>query len=727
MFSDPILAAQIAHTEEWPARSGKFAPIPERLHPLVRSKLGFDQLYSHQAAAISAALDGKDTVVATGTNSGKTACYVLPTLDILLREPVARALFVFPTKALAQDQLGRLEAILPEGIRAACYDGDTPASHRSGIRKECHIVLTNPDMLHVGMLPGHENWQKYLRSLRVIVLDEMHVYRGVFGSHVGNVMRRLLRLCEWARARPQIFAGSATIGNPLELFTALTGRSATLIDDDGAPRGRRTFVFYNPPAISEQKRMSANVASAQITATLLDAGLRTLTFSRTRVSAELVLRQTRDFLAEGGITPPEAIESYRAGYTPKERRKIEQALFKGTQRGLSSTSAMELGVDIGGLDAVILNGYPGSASSFWQQVGRAGRGTRDGLAIFVAHSDALEQFLLREPERLLSARQERAAANPENPTILSQHLTCAAYERPLAYSELSRFGDGALAAAEALDRSGQLSFKAGMFYYPAFDPPAGRVNLRSGESDTVRLLIGAEELGSMERWRAMSQAHAGAVYLHRGQTFLVDDLDLRTGIARLEPFEGSYYTQAIEQSTVESRFDLTDEFPWRLQAVTVTDVVLGFRRKSFDGESVLDEQELSMPARTFDTVAVRVDLPSLDEEADMAEQIGGLHGLEHALMAVAPWLVGCDRGDLGSAWYVVSPDTMRPAVFVFDRTPGGVGLAERLFADRSAWREAARQLLTSCGCADGCPGCLLSPRCECGNNSLSKPGTVRLL
>jgi DEAD/DEAH box helicase domain-containing protein len=727
LFSDPILADQIAHTESWEPRAGKFANIPARLHPQLREKLEFDQLFSHQAQAIELALGGKDVVVSTGTNSGKTACFALPALDICLREPAARALLLFPTKALAQDQQARLEALAPTGIRVATYDGDTPQSHRSAIRKEAHLVLTNPDMLHVGMLPGHENWPKFLRNLRLIVVDEMHVYRGVFGSHVGNVLRRLLRLCAWYRTYPSIIASSGTIGNPQELFTRLTGRQAHLVDEDGSPSGRRTFVFYNPPAIDEQRRMSANVASAQITATLMEVGQRTLTFSRARISAELVMRTTQNFLRTGGTVAPTQMDAYRGGYTPKERRAIEQAVFKGKLSGLSATNAMELGVDIGNLDAVVLNGYPGSPSSFWQQVGRAGRGTRDGLAIFVAHNDPLEQFLLREPERLLAARQENVAANPANPTILSQHLVCAAYERPIAPSEFDSFGDTALAAAESLDRSGELSFRAGLFYYPAFDSPALRVNIRSGDSETVRLLLGTEELGSMERWRAMGNAHPGAVYLHRGQSFIVRDLDLLLNVAFVEPFDGDYYTSPIRQSLVQTNSDLIDEYPWRLQSVSVSESVVGFRRKSLDGDSVLDTEELTLPARTFDTVAVRLDLPSMDPDGDMAEQIGGVHGMEHALTAVAPWLIGADRGDLGSAWYVVTPDTLLPSVFVYDQTPGGLGFSERLFHDRLAWRESARQLVASCSCQEGCPACLLSPRCESANEALSKPGTLKLL
>src|SRR4051812_13901318 len=398
-------------------------------------------------------MSGSDVVVVTGTNSGKTLCYNLPSLHFIQSEPAARMLYLFPTKALAQDQLGKLSALLPDGIRAGTYDGDTPQSTRSGLRRLAHIVLTNPDILHVGILPGHELWAKFFRSLRLIVLDEMHVYRGVFGSHVCGVLRRLLRLAEFHKSRPQIIACSATIGNPVELFQNLTGRKPVVIEEDGSPRGKRTFVFWNPPIVGDKpERMSANIVCSELMVGLAENGQRVLEFNRARISAELVLRYARKRAAKGGKIKPESIESYRAGYTPKERRQIEKALFKGELLGLAATNAMELGVDVGTLDAVIMNGYPGTISSFFQQAGRAGRGTRDGMAIMVAHDDPLEQFLIRKPQMLLQGVNESVAANPSNPQILSQQLLCAAHERPMLPSELERFGGNALDVAESLDR-----------------------------------------------------------------------------------------------------------------------------------------------------------------------------------------------------------------------------------------------------------------------------------
>ncbi|HTQ10395.1 MAG TPA: DEAD/DEAH box helicase [Fimbriimonadaceae bacterium] len=760
-LGNEILAAQIAHIETVEPREARFEEPRSPMHPLLLKRLdkvigNSTQLYSHQARAYDAAMAGKDVIVVTGTNSGKTLCYNLPALQWSLTEPAVRTFYLFPTKALAQDQLGKLEQIAPgPQTRIATYDGDTPAAQRGSIRRLADIILTNPDMLHVGILPGHENWTKFLKSLRLIVIDEMHVYRGVFGSHVGNILRRLLRLCEWHRSRPQIIACSATIGNPEELFEQLTGRKGHLIDEDGSPKARRTFVFWNPPEVGENTRMSANVVTSELLATLSEAGLRSLAFNRARVSAELVLRYTRRRVQRQGEVGPEKIESYRAGYTAKERRQIEQALFKGDLLGLSATNAMELGVDVGGLDAVLMNGYPGTISSFFQQAGRAGRGTRPGLSVMVAHDDPLEQFLIRKPEMVLQGANESVAVNPGNPQILSRQLLCAAYERPISPSELERFGQGAIDVAESLDRSGELAFRAGMFFYPSHEPPAPNVSIRGLGGDQVSLILDGEVIGSMERWRAMQHAHKGAMYLHRGQSYLVTSLDLDSGRAELQRLETDYYTTPIVQSVIEQNVQIkgpeepnskSQDPRSSLVGVSVTNSVIGFRRKTLDGDHVLSVEPLELPTTTFDTIAVRFDLsfniPPLEEAAEMIEEeTGGIHGLEHALLAVAPLIAGCDRGDLGSAWYTAFPrfrdlnasivqsssPSFSPAVFVYDQTPGGVGLCEKLYANLGRWVIAAYQLVSTCECAEGCPACLMSARCEANNDHLSKPGALKLL
>ena len=695
-------------------------------------ELGLDRLYVHQAGAYDAWADGRDVLVTTGTNSGKTLCYNLPALQSCLTEPAARCLYLFPTKSLAQDQLARLRELAPgSSIRAATYDGDTAKSGRGAIRKSANIVLTNPDMLHVGILPSHENWSSFLRSLRLIAIDELHVYRGVFGSHVANVLRRLLRLCDWYGARPQIVGCSATIGNPLELFQRLTGRKPVLIEEDGSPSGKRTFVFWNPPELDPGRRASANFVTSEILCSFAAVGQRTLAFSRSRNSAELVLRYARRRAQDLSEFSPDALESYRAGYTIKERREIEQALFSGRLLGLSATNAMELGVDVGALDAVVMNGYPGTASSFWQQAGRAGRGVRDGVAIMVAHDDPLEQFLVRNPALLMDAKHESVALNPENPTILAKQLMCAAHERPIAPSELEEFGASAVNVAESLDRSGELVFRSGRFYYPQIESPARDINLRGASGDQVRIEVDGAELGTMERWRAMTNAHEGAVYLHRGASYLIQELDLTKGVAAACPAKLDFYTQAVSHSVLDPgppvRACPLANAEALLCGVSVTDHVTEFRRKSIEGDTVIDVQPLDLPPITYDTICVRFDLPPLPADDSYLDAVGGVHGVEHALLAVAPLLAGCDRSDIGSAWYSVFPDTLRPAIFIFDRTPGGVGLCEKLFDSLGGWLKAALQLLSSCPCETGCPACLMSPRCESGNETLNKGYTVRVL
>jgi DEAD/DEAH box helicase domain-containing protein len=728
---DDVAASQIVHTRELPPRAAQYKEPRHKLDEGITARLaasGVDRLFSHQADAFDAAQEGKDVVVVTGTNSGKTLCYNLPALHHAIREPAARMLYLFPTKALAQDQLGKLEALLPEGIRAGTYDGDTPPNQRGSMRRLAHVILTNPDMLHVGILPGHELWGKFFRSLRLIVVDEMHVYRGVFGSHVCGVLRRLLRLAEWYKSKPQIIACSATIGNPEELFSKLTGRKAELIEEDGSPRGKRTFVFWNPPEMGEGQRLSSNIVSSELMVGLAECGQRVLGFNRARISAELVLRYARRRAEKGGKIAASSIESYRAGYTPKERRQIEKALFKGDLLALSATNAMELGVDVGTLDAVVMNGYPGTIASFWQQAGRAGRGSRDGLAIMVAHDDPLEQFLIREPGLVLDGRNERASVNPDNQQILTQQLRCAAHERPLAPTELENFSAKALEIAEGMDRAGELKFSGGLFYYPSHEPPAPGVNIRGAGGDLVTLYVEGQALGTMERWRAMQSAHEGAVYLHRGASFLVQKLDLDAGEAHVVAKEVDYYTQAIVQSVVDPKVTLDGREMGKgkatLVSISVTDAVVGYRRKTLDGDTVLALEPLDLPPSTYETLAVRFDLPM---SRDPEQGIGGVHGVEHALLALAPLICGADRGDLGSAWYAMFPDTFSPAVFVMDRTPGGVGLAEKLYDSVGPWVTAATQLLQTCPCEEGCPGCLLSARCEINNEALSKKQALELL
>ena len=722
-FEHDVLSDQIVFTHEVPSRLPVFGEW-SRLESRLLATLP-ERPYSHQAEAVRAARSGKDVLVVTGTNSGKSLCFQVPALAACMEEPMARALFIYPTKALAQDQAARLQKMgIDLGIRVSTYDGDTPKSHRSSIRNLSHIVLTNPDMLHTGILPTHAHWTKFLKALRVIAIDELHAYRGVFGSHVALILRRLLRLCAMHHNRPQIIAGSATIGNPEELFERLCGRKPVLVDQDGSPSGKRSVIFLNPPQLPSGERLSTNITTSEVVSSLVETGVTTLAFNRSRVATELVLRYTRKRL-------PEAlqgqVESYRAGYTAKERRQIEQDLLKGRLKGLSATNALELGIDIGSLDAVVLNGYPGSVASFWQQAGRAGRGDRDGLAIYVAGDNPLEQYLLAHPKRILDSRSESVSIQPGNRSILSAQLLCAAHERPISPVELLEFVDGALDVAEDMDRAGELTFSGGHFYYPAYDPPALKVNIRGAGRDSVTLRVGQEEIGSMEYERALSQAHTGAIYLHRGEPFEVLSLNLETKNADLSRFTGNYYSQARIQSMLEPRNPIRSKSVFHLAGCRVTDLVVAFAKKSFDGDTVLDVVNLDLPEVSFDTVCFRIDLPPLDLDETLDRQIGGIHGVEHAILSLAPLFAGCDRGDIGSAWFTHFVDTGNPAVFLFDRTPGGVGIADLLYDRAEELVQAAYEQVQSCPCESGCPSCLLLAGCEVGNEQLDKVEAIAYL
>lgn len=724
--SQPHFGERLSNVVRIPAQEAKLGEIKSPLHSKVSSALedaGIKKIYSHQAEAIDNAILGNDVVVVTGTSSGKTLCYNVPVIQSCLTEPVATALYIFPTKALAQDQAGKLSELIPEDlIRVGVYDGDTPKSQRRPIRQSAHVVVTNPDMLHIGILPQHESWARFFKSLRYIVIDEMHSYRGVFGSHVGGIIRRLLRLCEWYRSSPVIVGCSATISNPDEHFEKLTSRKGFVINKDGAPKSERVIALVEPPSIEENDVFSPNRETGNLLGSLCEEGVRSLAFCRARISTELVVRYAREGLGKKG----KLVESYRGGYTAKERRAIEQKLFSGKLTGLATTSAMELGVDVGGLDAVILNGYPGSLSSFWQQVGRAGRGVNPGFSVMFAHEDPLEQFVARNPEVVLDGAMESVTVNPDNPHVLTAQLRCAAYERPIAPEELGLFGNKAETVVESLVENGDFQFSAGRFFYPSYEAPAPTVNIRGIGGENVSLVAGEEVVGEMESWRAMQYAHNGAVYMHRSKTFLVSDLNLEQHRATIGEADPKYYTSPIVQSVVQSTVKISEKSALSLSGVSVTTIVQGFRKMAQDGRQILGEESLNLPATEYDTIGIRisfVELLSIEDEGSA----GAVHALEHALTSVAPIIAGCDRRDIGSAWFSADPDDLSPAIYLFDEGPGGVGLCEKLFEQSETWFSAALKLMEGCDCDNGCPACLYSSQCESLNENLNKIGAIELL
>ncbi len=707
-----------------------FAELPPGLHPRLTARLaelGLGELYSHQAEAVAGALEGKDTILSTGTSSGKTLAFLTPILNACYSEPNAKALILYPTKALAQDQLSSFQRIIgEEPVRIATYDADTPKSQRSSIRKSAHLLITNPDMLHIGILPSHELWVGFLKNLKYIVIDEMHTYTGVFGSHVAGVLRRLLRLCEWHGAKPTILAATATISDPQAHFEKLCGRVPKVIDQDGSPKAERTYAFALRRLDTELRPASPNQLAASLLARMTAAGFRSLAFSPSRNAAELVRKYAAEQLRLDEDARAEKIDSYRGGYGAAERREIEKRFREADLLGISSTNALELGIDIGGLDAVIMNGYPGSAASFWQQAGRTGRGLQPGLSVLLATDNPIDFVIAMEPQKYLFSGFDAAPVNLANPIILSQQLRCAAHERALSIEELESFGSKAKEIAEGLEQAGELYFSAGRYFYSAYEAPASKVSIRSagGKSFTIRSKEG--DLGTMEHWRVLQSGFPGAVYLHRGVTYVVTDLNFDEGVVMVQEREVAHYTVALGQSTSHELVDIETSkhgsFGIGLCSVEIHEQTTSYQKRSLDGSQAFETEELDLPPIDYQTLAVRFEAYSAEEDC-----IPSLHAFEHALLATAPLIAGCSPQDIGSSWFVELPGHEGPTLYVYDRTPGGIGLSEILYERVTEWINASTQLLERCSCNGGCPRCLLLARCPYNNEALSKMGALEWL
>jgi DEAD/DEAH box helicase domain-containing protein len=724
---------ELAHVAGEPAREARTAPFPADLSPGVRAALearSVQELYEHQADAWTAAQRGEHVAVVTGTASGKSLAFNLPVLDALAREPKRRALYLYPTKALAQDQLRSLTALKVPRVRAAIYDGDTEAERRWQIRKWSNLVLSNPDMLHVGVLPHHDRWGDVLANLAYVVIDEAHVYRGVFGSHVGNVLRRLRRIAGIYGAEPQFLLASATIANPDRLAHALLGLDVTVIGDDAAPRAERTIALWNPELLDEELgiRASALGEASRLMASLVERGLRTLCFAKSRKSAELIHKFTADRL---GAEYRDRLSPYRAGYTPAQRRDIEQRLAAGELLGVAATDALELGIDIGLLDCVISTGFPGTVASLRQQWGRAGR-RGHGLAILVASEDALDQYFMREPETLLNRRVEAAILDHANPRVLDGHVRAAAFEAPIDDGDRGVLGNAALERAAVLP---ELRRTPAGYVWAGRDYPAARVPLRSTSPDAFSVIDTStgSVLGLVEQERAYSTVHDGAVYLHLGQSYRVTELDHAARAALVTPFDGDLYTQAKEDTTtaieepqrVEPRLGL--ELTWG--RVSVTEQVVAYQLKKASTQETLDLVALDLPATTFETEAIWF-CPEewmLEGIERMPALLGSLHAAEHSLIALLPLWAMCDRWDIGGLSTNVHFQTGRPTIFVYDGHPGGVGITERGFDAFEGWVADTAKLLAGCPCEHGCPSCVQSPKCGNLNDMLDKAGARRLL
>ncbi len=719
---------EVAYLGAEPEREARFADLPDGLDPRVRDAIAVPRLYAHQREVWDAVARGEHVVVTTGTASGKTLAFNLPVLDELARQPKSRALYLYPTKALAQDQFRALSGYRIPRLQPAIYDGDTPAEQRWQIRKWSNLILSNPDMVHVGLLPNHDRWGDVLSNLRFVIVDEAHVYRGVFGSHVANVLRRLRRLARIYGAEPQFVFATATISNPGELGAALLGDRVTVVGDDAAPRAERTIVLWNPPLLDGELalRGSALAEASRLQATFVERGLRTLTFAKSRKAAELIHRFTAERLGDDTHLSP-----YRAGYTAGQRREIERRLAEGDLLGVSATNALELGIDVGLLDAVISVGFPGTVASLRQQWGRAGRRGR-GLAVLVASEDGLDQFFMREPDKLLGRRVEAAILDHANPRVLAGHVRAAAYEAPLTDDDAALLGDAALAAAREDPKLKQTP--AGIVW-GGTEHPASQVPLRSTDADSFTIVDASSGavLGLVERSRAYSTVHDGAIYLHLGESYLVRELNLTALHAVVEPFKGDWYTQAkkdtmtriVEPRRVERRLGLDLHFG----EIEVTEQVVGYERKTMSSQERIELVRLELPATTFATEAVWF-LPEpwqLAELEEMPRLLGTLHAAEHALISLLPLWAMCDRWDIGGLSTNSHPETGRPTVFIYDGHPGGVGIAERGFGQFEGWVADTAALLRGCPCSNGCPSCVQSPKCGNLNELLDKDGALSFL
>lgn len=807
------------------ARAPRLESIPADLHPDLVAGLrrrGVEQLYGHQARAVALPAE-RPFVVTTGTASGKSLCFQLPAIEALLRAPRARALFLYPTKALAQDQARSLHAFgLGDRLRVAIYDGDTPREARRDVRRRANVVLTNPDMLHVGILPRPDLWSEFLTHLRVVVIDEAHVYRGVFGSHVSNVLRRLRRVAErqqagrvasLARASgagqvglelpgtaagPRFLLASATIANPVEHAQALTGLpDVALIDEDGSPGVTRQIAMWNPPLFDEdddavavarrvrredgvaqapasnpdvelldaseliagRRRRSALGESAEMLADLVVAGVRTICFVRSRKGVEVVARMAAEQLRERDRPDlARQVIAYRAGYTTGQRHELEQRLVDGEVRCVVTTTALELGIDIGELDACVVVTFPGTVASLRQMWGRAGR-RGHGLAVYVAGEDALDQYFCRHPGEFLGRPVEAAILHHENEPIHLAHLLCAAHEAPLDERDAATLGPRWRTFAEQLAERGDLRERGGVFRLAGGDRfPAGELGLRSATSQRVVIVDGTtgEELGHVEHDKAPSTVHQGAVYLHLGQQYEVQDLDLDRGFAVVEPFSGNWWTepkreidvsfeQLLDHRTVASA---AGEVPLSFGVVTVTDTVLGYQRRKVGSGEMIDLRTVDLPSVSFRTEAVWYEpgaLLGIDPRVPVAggpggagaavpwgafpseHLLGALHAAEHAQIAVLPLLAMCDRWDVGGLSTNLHPQSAGPAIIVYEGHVGGVGIARQGFLRFERWVDDARTLIAECPCESGCPSCVQSPKCGNLNEPLHKAGALELL
>ncbi|RLQ95143.1 DEAD/DEAH box helicase [Falsibacillus albus] len=733
--SDPELKERIIHWQTLEEKEAITKSIPKGVHSELASALqkrGIERLYTHQHTAYELAGNGKSFVAITPTASGKTLCYNLPVLQKVLQSPQSRALYIFPTKALAQDQKSELNELIQESdmnINSYTYDGDTPANIRQKVRKAGHIVITNPDMLHSAILPHHTKWVSLFENLKYIVIDELHIYRGVFGSHVANVIRRLKRICQYYGSDPQFICTSATIANPKELAEQLTGEEMALVDDNGAPSGRKHFVFYNPPVVNKPLniRRSATLEVRDLAGQLLKNKIQTIVFARSRVRVEIILTYLKELVL--GELGPKSIRGYRGGYLPTQRREIEKGLRSGDIYGVVSTNALELGVDIGQLQVCIMTGYPGTIASAWQQAGRAGRRHGESLVIMVASSSPLDQYIIEHPEYFFAQSPEVARIDPDNLIILIDHIKCAAYELP--FKQGDHFGETEIEdVLEFLVDERILHHNGNRYYWMNDAFPAHNISLRSASQENVIIIdtsvpAQAKVIGEMDRFSAMTLLHDEAIYLHQGLQYQVEELDWEEKKAYVREVDVDYFTDAnlaVQLTVLEE--DLSREGSQVSRGfgdVSVRAMATIFKKIKFDTHENIGSGPIHLPEEELHTSSAWISLKEDDVGLSIKEVEQGLIGAAHALKSIVPLFVMCDPQDFHVIPQVKAAHNERPTIFIYDHYPGGIGLSKKVFEDMKNIIREARNLIEGCRCQTGCPSCI-------GTETLStKKDTLRLM
>ncbi len=733
---NPDLEGDLVHVRSRPARGAITATLDPPLPPLLAARYaerGIGDLFRHQSRAIDSIRAGRNTVVVAGTASGKTLCYQAPIIEAILGQPKSSALLIYPTKALAQDQLRSFRDLgIPE-VRAATYDGDTPADVRNRVRRTSNVVLTNPDMLHVGILPSHERWADFIHRLQYVVVDEMHTLRGIFGTHVAMILRRLRRVAEVYGASPTFVFGSATIGNPEELASALCGLDVHVIDEDSSPVGEQTIALWNPPLtdLDLNRRRSSLVESTDLFLDLVRRDVHTIAFARSRKATELMYRWARERLP---TTERDRVAPYRGGYLPEQRRRIEARLFSGQLAGIVATNALELGIDVGGLDAALLTSFPGTISAFRQQAGRAGRGREESLVALVAGEDALDQYFMTHPDELFTRPPEAAVINPGNPLVAEAHAACAANERPLTIEDREILGTAMEEAANRLVQAGHLKLKEGRLYWARRRRPAPQVNIRTS-GGSAYVIVGPEgAIGTLDEERAFRDGHEGAVYLHEGETFVVDVMDTERREIRVTPKMVDYYTQPKSEKLLEviesEARDRIGPIGHHYGTVRVETHVVGYQKRKLGSREVMDTVYLDLPPTVFETEGIWFTIAEhilIDADIDPMTAPGALHAAEHAGIAMMPLMAICDRWDIGGLSTPWHPQIGGATIFIYEAYPGGAGISPVAFRAGRDHLEATVEAIRSCPCLAGCPSCVQSPKCGNGNDPLDKAAAIRLL